>query len=77
MKTNKTKKDVVHDENTPQEKTCIVCKRIIMEENNNTGICPKCRKTSGSIGLAALLSGGAVFVRKYGGKLIGLITKHL
>lgn len=77
MKTNKTKKDVAHEETTVQEKTCIFCKRIIMDEDNNTGICPKCKKRSNTVGLAALASGGLFFVRKYGGKLIGLVTKHL
>ncbi len=40
--------------NKNAEKRCINCGRIIVDETNKTGLCPKCTKEGVAIGAAAV-----------------------
>ncbi|MBO5318822.1 MAG: hypothetical protein J6B01_03315 [Ruminococcus sp.] len=61
-------------ENT--EKRCITCGRIIVDENNKTGVCPKCTKRGLTVGAAAaaVVPVAAVGIKKYGKSIVKGIT---
>lgn len=55
-----------------KEKTCKVCGRIITDEKNKTGLCPKHQKDIlGGVGAGALLIG----LKKYGPKIASAAIK--
>lgn len=59
-----------------KEKTCKVCGRIITDEKNKTGLCPKHQKDIlGGVGAGALLIGLKIGLKKYGPKIASAAIK--
>ena len=58
--------------NKNAEKRCINCGRIIVDETNKTGLCPKCTKEGVAIGAAAVavFPGVVAGVKKYGKQIV-------
>lgn len=67
--------------NKAAEKRCLHCGRIIVDENNKTGLCPKCTKKGVAAGAvaAAVVPVVVAGVKKYGKQIIRLaklVIKH-
>lgn len=59
------------------EKTCMVCGRIITDPKNKTGLCPKHQKQGNNIlGIGALASIG-IGLKKYRPKIVKAIGKTI
>ena len=59
------------------EKRCVNCGRIIVDETNKTGLCPKCTKKGVGIGIAAVAAAPGVVVglKKYGKQIVQGLAK--
>ena len=58
--------------NKNEEKRCINCGRIIVDETNKTGLCPKCTKKGVAVGAVAVavVPGVVAGVKKYGKQIV-------
>lgn len=54
------------------EKRCVNCGRIIVDETNKTGLCPKCTKKGVAVGAVAVavVPGVVAGVKKYGKQIV-------
>lgn len=58
-----------------KEKTCKVCGRIITDEKNKTGLCPKHQKVGNNIAGMGVLAGLGIGLKKYGPKIASAAIK--
>ena len=67
--------------NKAAEKRCLHCGRVIVDEDNKTGLCPRCTKkgvTAAAV-FAAVVPGVVAGVQKYGKQIVQLaklVVKH-
>lgn len=56
-------------------KKCKICGRIITDEKNITGLCPKHQKGLNDGALVTSLAACGIFIKKFGPKIINKIIK--
>lgn len=63
--------------NKNEEKCCINCGRIIVDETNKTGLCPNCTKKGVAAGAVAfaVVPGVVAGVKKYGKQIVQGLAK--